>query len=170
MKAKGYSLWLMPTGETYDRLSGLIGRLAREYGAPLFEPHVTLIGEVVQSEQDVLRKVEQLASGQKPFTIKLNKVDYQDFYFRTLFARADKTNPLQALHDRAKEVFEMRDIPDYMPHLSLLYGNFSKIIKEQIIESIGRDQAVEFMVNSIYVFKTDGEVNTWYKVKELPLL
>lgn len=168
MKAKGHSLWLMPIGKAYDKLSGLIKRLAKEYNAPLFEPHVTLLGEAMQSEDDVLKRAEQLASGQNPFPIKLNIVDYQDFYFRTLFVRAEKTDPLQALHDRAKEVFEMQDIPDYMPHLSLMYGNFPQAVKEQIIKAIGRNQATEFTVNSVHLFKTDGEVNVWHKVKESP--
>lgn len=167
MKAKGHSLWLMPTGKAYDKLSGLIKRLAEEYSTPLFEPHVTLLGEAMQSEDDVLKRAEQFASGQNPFPITLNSVDYSDFYFRTLFVRAERTGPLRALRDRAKEAFEMQDIPDYMPHLSLMYGNFPQAIKEQIIKDIGRDQATEFTVNSVQIFKTDGEVNAWHKVKEL---
>jgi 2'-5' RNA ligase len=170
MKAKGHSLWLMPTGEAYDKLLGLIKRLANEYNAPLFEPHVTLLGEAMQLEEDVLKRIEQLVLGQKPFPITLNTVDYQDFYFRTLFVRAERTDPLQTLHDRAKEVFEMQDIPDYMPHLSLMYGNFPQSVKEQIIKAIGRDQTTEFAVNSVHLFKTDGEANTWYRVKEIPFL
>lgn len=169
MKAKGYSLWLAPTGKAYDKLSGLIKRLAKEYNAPLFEPHVTLLGEAMQSEDEVLKRAGQLASGRNPFPVTLNSVDYSDFYFRTLFVRAERTGPLQALHDHAKEVFEMQNIPDYMPHLSLMYGNFPEAVKEQIIKDIGRDQATEFIVNSIQVFKTDGEVNAWHKVKEFPL-
>lgn len=170
MKAKGHSLWLMPTGEAYDKLSGLIKRLAEEYNAPLFEPHVTLLGKAMQSEEDVLKRAEQLASGQKPFPITLNTVDYQDFYFRTLFVRAERTDLLRALHDRAKEVFAMQDIPDYMPHLSLMYGNFPEAVKEQIIKAVGRDQTTEFTANSVHLFKTDGEVNSWHRVKEIPFL
>lgn len=168
MKAKGHSLWLMPTGDAYDKLSGLIKRLAEEYNALLFEPHVTLLGETMHSEDDVLKRSEQLASGQKPFPITLNTVDYQDFYFRTLFVRAERTDRLQALHDSAKDVFEMQEIPDYMPHLSLMYGNFPQALKEHIIKAIGKDQSTEFIVNSVHLFKTDGEVNAWYKVKEFP--
>lgn len=63
MKAKGYSLWLMPTGEAYGKFSNLIKRLAKEYNAPVFEPHVTLIGDLMGSENGVLKKVEQLVLG-----------------------------------------------------------------------------------------------------------
>lgn len=170
MKAEGYSLWLIPSGSSYEKFSNLIKRLAAEYNAPLFEPHVTLLGGAMQSEEDVLRRAKQLASGQKPLPITLRSVDYQDFYFRTLFVRGDITESLQTLHDRAKEIFEMQDTPSYMPHLSLMYGNFPQGVKDKIIEAIGRDQTTEFTVNSVHVFRTDGESNTWYRVQEIPFL
>lgn len=168
MKAKGYCLWLMPTGEAYDKFSSLIKRLAKEYNASVFEPHVTLIGDLMGSENDVLKEVEQLVLGQRSFPITLRLIDYQDFYFRTLFVKADRTKPLQTLHDQACEIFEMKE-PNYMPHLSLLYGDFSPKVKEKIIEAIGRDQTTEFTVSSLNVFKTDGEVESWHKVGEFTL-
>jgi 2'-5' RNA ligase len=166
MKAKGCSLWLMPTDKAYDKFSDLIKRLTEEYNSPLFEPHVTLLGEMTQSDEEVIKRAEQLVRGQRSFPITLRTVDYQDFYFRTLFVRADRSEPLVALHNRAREEFEMQDIPPYMPHLSLLYGNFSQAVKESIIAAIGREQPAEFMVNSVHLFKTDGEANTWYRAKE----
>lgn len=166
MQAKGYSLWLMPTGEAYDKFSNLIKRLAKEYNAPIFEPHVTLIGEAMQSEEDVIRRAEKLVSGQESFPITLRTIDCQDYYFRTLFVKADKTEPLQELYDQACEIFEIQDVPDYMPHLSLLYGNFPQKVKKQIIEEIGRDQSTQFTVDRIHLFKTDGEVESWHKVRK----
>ena len=169
IKAKGYSLWLMPTGEVYEKLSSLIKSLAKKYYAPIFDPHITLIGEVMQSEDDVLRRAEQLALKQNSFQITLNSVDYQDYYFRALFIRAEKTYQLQALYDRAKEVFGIQNISDYMPHLSLMYGNFPQAVKDKIIENIGRDQNMVFTVSAIHLLKTDGEVSAWHKVKKFPL-
>lgn len=166
MKAKGYSLWLMPTGEAYDKFSNLIKRLAKEYNASVFEPHVTLIGEITGSESDILSKVRQLVLAQKSFPITLRTIDYQDFYFRTLFVKAEKTKSLQALYDLACEIFEIKNVSFYMPHLSILYGNFAQKVKEKIIEAIGRDQTTEFTVSSLNVFKTGGEVEFWHKIGE----
>lgn len=169
MKAKGYSLWLMPEEERHGELAALLKILAKEYRSPLFEPHVTLIGGIVLSEEMVIIRSQQLALGQKSFSVTLQTVNYQDYYFRALFVKAEKTQPLLALHNRAKKIFEMQEIPSYMPHLSLLYGNYSQVIKEQIIEAIGKNQAMDFAVNTIHLFKTDGEVSAWYKVQEFPL-
>ena len=158
----------MPTGEVYNKFSDLIRRLAMEYSSPIFEPHVTLLGEFMQSEEDVIRKTGQLAEAKEPFPITLTTIDYQDFYFRALFVKAEKTEPLLSFHNRAKEVFGMQNIQVYMPHLSLLYGNFPQTTKERIIEEIGRNHPAQFTVNNIRLFKTGRQVNTWYKVKEFP--
>lgn len=169
MKAKGHSLWLMPTDKAYNKLTNLIRKIAVENNALLFEPHLNLLGEVPQSQDEVIKRTEQLVFDQKPFPVTLQTVDYEDFYFRALFVRAKITDSLLALHNRSKDVFEMANVPPYMPHLSLLYGNFPQDVKEKIIETIGRDQTTQFTVGSVHLYKTDGEVNTWYKVEEFTL-
>ena len=170
MQGNGYSLWLMPTGEVYETFSGLITHLAQAYHGPVFEPHVTLLGGVRQAEDEILRKAEELVSGQPPFSISVRIVDYHDVYFRALFVRAERTDPLQTLYTRAKALFAMPDLPDYLPHLSLLYGNVPPSVKEHIIQAIGRDHTTAFPVRSVHVVNTNGTADTWYRVKELPFV
>jgi 2'-5' RNA ligase len=170
MQGNGHSLWLMPTGEAYEKFSGLIKHLAQAYHGPVFEPHVTLLGGVRQAEDEIFRGAAQLVSGQQPFPIILRTVEYQDVYFRALFVRAERTEPLQAFYTRAKELFAMPDLPEYLPHLSLMYGNFPQPVKEHIIQAIGRDHTTEFPVSSVHVFNTAGEAHTWCRVKELPFV
>lgn len=159
MKSKGHTLWLIPTGQAYEKFSNLIKKLAEEYHAPVFQPHVTLLGDFMQPEKDCIRLSKQLVSGQKPFTINMGEIDYEDFYFRTLFVRAEKTKPLLTLHNCSKEIFKI-EIPPYMPHLSLLYGTFPVETKERIIREIGRDQQLQFEINSVHLVK-GGEVEDW---------
>ncbi len=162
-----YSLWLMPTGEVYNKFSDLIRRLAREHNAPIFKPHVTLLGELTQPEKDIISKTRQLAQGKEPFPITLKTIDYQDFYFKALFVKAEETEALLSLNNCAKEVFGMQNTV-YMPHLSLLYGDFPQVTKERIIEEIGINHDTQFTVNNIHLFKTGKQVNTWYEVKNFP--
>lgn len=154
--SKGYTLWLMPKDKNYERFANLIKRLAREYGSPIFEPHVTLLGDIELPEEEMIKRTSQLVKGQKPFFVTLKQIDYENFYFRTLFVRAEITEVLQTLHDKAKEIFE-KDIPPFMPHLSILYGNFPQKIKDEIISKIGRDQRATFDVSSVHLVK-GGEV------------
>lgn len=165
MYSEGYTLWLIPKGEIGKRFSDLIKKLAKENNAPVFSPHITLLGSCTNDEKEAISKTQQLVSGQKPFTVKLGEIDYEDYHFRTLFIRAEKSEPLLALHNKAKEIFGNQDIPPYMPHLSLLYGIFPNELKEQIIKEIGRDQSAEFEVNQVTLVK-GGEVAEWKIVGE----
>lgn len=168
MKSKGYSLWIVPTGEANNKFTNLIKKLAKEYQAPVFQPHVTLLGDFMYSEEESIEKTKQLVLSQKPFRLNLEKIGYQDFYFRTLFVRAKKNRPLLALHNRAKEIFKKNNIPHYMPHLSILYGTFPRSLKEEIIKEIGRDQSVKFEVNSVHLVK-GGAIEDWRIIGEFPL-
>lgn len=166
MKSKGYTLWFVPKGQNYKRFSGLIKKLAKEYGGPIFEPHVTLLGDVIISEKEAIAKTRQLVSGQNPFKVGLVKIDYEDYFFRTLFVRAKVSKLLQDLHNRAKEIFKVGTLP-YMPHMSILYGNFPVEVKEKIIAEIGRNQKLQFDVSSVHLIK-GGEVWDWKEVGEFP--
>ena len=49
-----YHLWLMPFGEAYPLLAATIAELSRRHGAPIFEPHVTLLGDLPDSEEEIV--------------------------------------------------------------------------------------------------------------------
>ena len=167
MQSKGHTLWLVPTGQAYEKFSNLIKKLAAEYNAPVFEPHITLLGDFMQTEEECITLSKQLVSGQKPFTINMEEIDYEDFYFRTLFVRAKETQSLLAFHNLSKKIFKM-DIPPYMPHLSLLYGTFPVETKKKIIKEIGRNQPAQWEVTKVTLVK-GGEVEDWQIVGEFPL-
>lgn len=167
MKSKGHSLWLILTGEAYEKFSSLIKKLAKQYNAPVFQPHITLLGDFMQPLDECIKLTKQAVLNQKPFIINMGEIDYEDFYFRTLFIRVDKMEPLLNLHNRAKEIFKMV-IPPYMPHLSLLYGTFPIETKEKIIKEIGRKQSIQFEISSVLLIK-GGEIADWRILKEFPL-
>lgn len=168
MTGTGYSINILPAGEEYNRFETLIIKLAEEYGAPLFAPHVTVLGQASPDEEAALKLVEKLVSNQQPFSVSLNKVDYQEYFFRALYVLAEKTEPLVKLHEKAKQFFGKKNEAEYMPHLSLLYGDFKPEIKEKIIKEIGREQPSVFEVKSLHLFRTEGEADEWYSVAEFP--
>lgn len=167
MKSKGHTLWLVPTGNAYSKYSSLIKKIAKEYNAPVFTPHVTLIGEFLNSAEDAIEKTKQLVAGQKPFTIQVNQIGYQDYFWRTLFVYATKSPELQALHEKAKKIFNM-ELPPFMPHLSLLYGIFPQVVKDKIITEIGSGQSAEFEIEKVTLVK-GGEIKDWQTIAEFPL-
>src|SRR5208337_2649697 len=91
MTAKRFSLWLKPTGEVYLTLANLIFDLSKEYFSPRFDPHVTLLGELTGSYEEIESRTSKLSANLRPYTIKLTRIEYLDEYFRSLFIRVEET-------------------------------------------------------------------------------
>lgn len=166
MRAKGYSIWLTPTGEVYRKLAEIISQLSKKYSTPNFEPHLTLIGDLLGSEEEIISKALKLAERLKPFEIKLKKADYFDEYFKCLFIRAERSKEVIEVNNIAREIFNLNPNLEYMPHLSLMYGDLSPETKEEILADLGKEFDISFEVKSIHLFSTTGEVKDWYRVKE----
>lgn len=168
-KRRTYSLWLMPSGPVYRRLRGVILRLSRKYSAPVFKPHVTLLGRIVGTRREVLAKSAQLVRRMRPLAIRLGSLDGLNEYYRCLFVRAAKTGPLRKTYRAAWRIFKVEKRPGYMPHLSLLYGNFPPRLKEQTIRMLGGRLPLEFKVRSLHLYSTAGKPRAWRQVKAFRL-
>jgi len=159
----------MPTGASYGRLKGVIDSLSLRYEAPQFEPHVTLVGGLKGSEKDVTLKTEKLSEEIRRFPIKLDGADYRNEFFKALFLRAQKEGGIFEANSKARETFGLPADPEYMPHLSLLYGNFDTQKKKEMIERYVRSVDTEFIVDRLHLFSTDGEVHMWKEIEQFPL-
>jgi len=169
MQAHGYSLWLMPEGAVYESLARPISRLATEFSTPTFEPHVTLLGQLPGTNEEMVSKTTQLSVILPPHEIKLTTVDYLDEFFRCLFIRAEESDWILDANRIAREIFGRTDDPPFMPHLSLVYGDLSWETKERIVAEIGPRFDLTFPVTSLHLFATEGEPHGWRQVKESPL-
>ena len=164
-----HSLWLMPEGEVYERLTLILHRLSVRLNAPEFSPHVTLLGGCVGERRELIRRSAQVAAALRPFAIRLEGIDFRDEYFRSLFVHAVLTEPLRKAHQAACQAFGRRREPAFMPHLSLLYGNFPQSLKEGLIAEIGPRLDVQFKVRSLHLYQTRGEPRRWRQVARFGL-
>jgi 2'-5' RNA ligase len=164
-----YSLWLMPAGGVREWLVRTLRELSVQYGAPAFPPHVTLLGGITEARGGVLRRTASLAALLRPFIVQLGEIDCLDQYFRSLFARAAPTPPLLKAHQLACQVFGHRREPLFMPHLSLLYGDFSQSQKDKTIDAMGQRLDLQFKVQNLFLYSTRGEPSRWRQVARLGL-
>lgn len=169
-KATRYSIWLMPEGGMIrERFQSIITELSGKYESPRFEPHVTLIGGVNGDHKNVIAKTHEIARKIRPFFIGLTDVGVTDQYFKTLFVMAKETPELIRANKIAQEIYGTEQ--QYMPHLSLLYGNFDHYMKEGIVDSLGNTNFsdVGFPVTALHLYKTEGNVWEWYEVAKFAL-
>jgi len=158
----------MPAGEVYLALANLISDLSKEHSSPRFDPHVTLLGELTGSYDEIESCASKLSVNLRPYAIKLTRVEYLDEYFRSLFIRVEETEDVIEANLRAREIFDRQRDPKYMPHLSILYGNFPSAIKDKIIGKIGREFSLCFEVNSLHLVDTGARPENWCTAREFP--
>jgi 2'-5' RNA ligase len=158
-----YSLWFEPTGDIAYKLQERIKKLSKKHQTPVFPPHVTLLGSINTSETVAVSLTNTLASPMSPFDLELTKAGYQNTFYQSLFVHVAKTAELEEVRKRACRLFELDEV-EYMPHLSLLYGDLSQKEKQLILNLIGREFYIQFTVKSIVLMKTDDKVDQWKRV------
>ena len=163
------SLWFMPTGDVCDGLLRILHQLSARYGAPQFSPHVTLLGDCVGPRRELIRQSARVAAALRPFALRLEEIGFLDEYFRCLFVHAGLTEPLRKAHQAAHQVFGHGREPAFMPHLSLLYGNFPQSLKEEVMAEMGPRLDVQFKVRSLHLYRTHGEPRLWRRVASFGL-
>lgn len=164
-----YSIWIMPDGKAKSRLSKIILKLSERYKSPKFKPHVTLIGGFTGEEKNLLAKTKKLSKSIKKFKIKLTKTAYLNEFFRALFILVRKDGTLAKNHEIAIKEFTLPKNKKYLPHLSLIYGNFSKKTKEDVIKNTGRVFNMKFEARSIYLVHCNEKDMEWTIIKKFPL-
>jgi len=167
--ATTYHLWLQPSGKIYDILAKTIAELSNAYQAPFFEPHVTLLGSLPGTEEEITGRSSQLGTSLQPFDIQLTEPAYGDQYFQCVFLKVQETLAMMNAHELAKRLFA-KDPSPYMPHLSLLYGHYSIERKDKIAATIPETLQLRFTVDTIDLIRAGSEdPKDWLPILSVPL-
>jgi len=103
MSKGSYYLWFKPSGMAYDILARTIGELAKELNSPVFEPHVTLIGSLEGTEEELVQQTEEFARQLEPFTMVLTEPSYSDEHFQCIFMLVEQTAPIMNAYALARD-------------------------------------------------------------------
>lgn len=159
-----YSLWLRPFGDVAFSIQQRINKLSDKYGSPRFEPHVTLISGLRYGETELIQLTKTMAGSLKPFDILLTKAGYRDKFYQSLFVHVKKSEALMNAYHTALQLFDIEEGEEFVPHLSLMYGDFSQEEKERILSVMGREFHIRFEVHSLLLVKTEGGPEEWEKI------
>lgn len=165
----GYHLFIEPKDALREKLQSLIDSFAEEYGSPRFAPHVTLLARIPgNSDQEVIETAKTLAAALAPVQITLGALGMEDAYYRALYIRIQEKDTVTKLYQDAAEAFSMMADDSYLPHLSLLYGNYSLERKQESAQRLPQLQGERFIAESLHVYRTEGEVGKWGEIGVIP--
>ncbi len=163
-----YHLWLKPSGTVCDTLGQTIRQLAHQLDGPVFEPHVTLLADLIGTEQEHVQRSSIAAHELRPFNITISEPSYLNQYFQCLFMRVEQTPSLMNAHTLIRQVFEKPNEP-YMPHLSLAYGLYPESLKRNIISELSLDVRISFEVTGLFLIRAESDdPRDWHEIGSYP--
>ena len=188
-----YSLWLEPPGGALlSKTSGFIKQSASHSGArcPLFEPHVTLAGGFVGTEDEAralcTSVVTTLASTTGYLRCDAVEVTCGDRYHQCVYIAMKPTYELLKAHELAAVAFGVApgngNGTPYMPHLSLVYGDLTsserRVLANEAKHTLFGDTQHDvtsvgsFRVDKVSLWRTDAadlSCASWKRVEIYPL-
>jgi len=164
-----HSLWLVPDGEEQASLAQTIAELAQEHGGPAFSPHITLLGGLHGSEDEILHLAEQIVEQIAPLHVEFEGLGAEDVYFRSLYLVARPTLSLIVANQLARRLLGVDPAEPFRPHLSVIYGMYPPETKRAIVQSLAGRLPAACQVASLEVWRTDQPVERWELTRQLRL-
>src|SRR5665213_297668 len=166
-KTERYSIWFRPKGEEAERLQALISKLAKSYGGSVFVPHVTLVGNMYLTSEEVAaesQRLDDLAQSMSRFTVTLEEYGFMNEKERCFYILA-KPMQIDQIYEQAMELYPQINDEYFraMPHLSLLYGDYPESTKHAIINS-NPLSPISFEAESFDLYLTEGYASTWHQI------
>ena len=170
-KDPGYSIWIMSDERSQQAFAEKIREISstcRGAEGP-FLPHVTLIGQVQGGEFQVLAQTRSLAGRIAAFRMHLVGFGATEERFRQLFIEIERDGDLTMARVMAEKTFGKKETGEYMPHLSLAYGNIERDTKTRIISAAKGLLDRELDAKLLAVVRTPEELKDWKMVGVFPL-
>lgn len=156
-----YALWLLPDAAVSDTFGEVIGRLSTRYHGPRFTPHVTLLGWVTGSEQQLMQTTAQLAQQLRVLNLRGAGFDGEQYYFRCFYLKLEASQELKQAHGQASAAFNAGHSSDYMPHLSLVYGQGTITDKPALSQELAASLPAQFAVDRLQLVHITVSVADW---------
>jgi 2'-5' RNA ligase len=163
-----FSLWLIPPSKIKKQLEVVVQQLSQTHNAPNFEPHLTLLGDFEGNQNEVIKKTELLAKSLEPLTLTLEQVSFSTTYYQSVFIRVKATAELMEANLKAKDIFGLPNTL-FMPHISLLYGDFDMKTKEEAAKSVMLP-TISFAVKSIELTPSTPNPSEWIHLHTASLI
>jgi 2'-5' RNA ligase len=127
--------WLIPAEPAWSYFHSLIKELARRFGAPIFEPHVTIyVSDDTNENADAV--LEKALKGRGGFRLAIRGVDFSDNFTKTVFAKFERDAELTRLSSDLRRASTAQNDYELSPHLSLIYKAMAPDTKRNLIASI----------------------------------
>ncbi|EOA18891.1 hypothetical protein CARUB_v10007520mg [Capsella rubella] len=171
-----YSVWAVPEGDVDDRLRRVMEGLRSEFGGPLSDPHLTLVGPLPYklTASEAKRMFKAACEGFKAYPVTIDQVSAGTSYFKCIYLSLRHTMEVMNAAGHFMARFKPVTGKIYVPHISILYGDLTEGEKKKALEeAYTLDPSLDglnFRINRVALWITDADVGSWVKIDEHNLI
>ena len=125
--------WLIPAEPQRELFREIVSILAQQHGAPLFEPHMTLL-VARQNEKKAAKLLRAVKAS--PVRLKIRSVESSSKFTKSLFVRLISNKSLDDLTGMLTPASGPRFNPPRDPHMSFLYKKLPAAVKRELAATI----------------------------------
>jgi hypothetical protein len=167
------SYWLMPVAGEWGRFAKLITLLAGEFGGPVFEPHMTVYSGPAGSNDDPGRILTEATDHTGELLLRCTGLEFSAEFTKACFLSFAPEPRLDRLHAALREKSCPAETYQLKPHLSLFYGNLTRLDRERILGLVEIPGTVRFggltaMATSASI-RSGKDVQSWRRLESLRL-
>ena len=97
-----------------------------------------------------------------------NCYDFENEFFMAFFVKLKQTEPLLAFRSKFFELDPTLKKSDYLPHISLTYGNFPSPKKEKFINQLVQLKK-NFLLKKVCIVNVDEALFSWKIIRTFKL-
>jgi putative hydrolase of the HAD superfamily len=135
------AVFLTPAADDFRYADGIIRELSAKFGAPLFEPHLTVYSGLYADPELLKGIVAEAARSIPPLALRVRGIGSSEAYFRTLYVEFEPDPLLTGLRERMGSVVARPNNGAFLPHLSLLYREMPLAEKEAVARGLLLDRS-----------------------------
>ncbi len=151
-----YSIWLEPASKDARYLRKIMQNISEKYNAPMFDPHITLYGEIAKLST-AKKMVRQCKVSQ--MRLRCTGMGHSENLWKTLFINVKNDKNLKLVYGILQANLEHKY--EFKPHISLVYGRLDVKNKKCLARELKIKHSITF--DRISIIKSSADVSKWKK-------
>lgn len=155
--------WLCPAEPVRSQLATLIRDLARQFDAPVFEPHVTVYVTKAANEKPEA-VLQHVIKPPRQYALSIRGLDWSEKFTKTLFVQFAPDSELTQLSEDLRRASASPGDYELNPHLSLIYKDMDEKTKCGLAASITLPFK-EVVLNTVKAVLSPAEIKSRKEVE-----
>jgi len=158
------SVWLIIKPEEEYQLTKSIEKLAEQYNAPVFKPHITIYSPIFGDVASISEISTAVFEDAKPFKVYSSSVKQSADLWKTVFIQLMIHPRLSQMNQDFNQRVNRKSEYTFSPHISLIYKQVAPVNRERIVTAFKPQQC--YTVFGAALVNTEKAVNLWQIVKQ----